>query len=191
MSDINILADRDDIVAVADNIRSLTGTTGAMTLTEMATVKGSGGGTGENLDSEIATQKQLIADIQTALEGKAAGGSGGGASVETVEVNFVSSGVTTSSIARYTEYWLTEYKDGKITFTDDYFPMNEDGATNFLASDCAMVGTVLVVTSSKNVDVSEATDGLMLRYTRLGTAVFEIDSTCPKTGATITIEFIS
>ncbi len=39
---IKVISNREDIVAIADNIRTLTGVTGELTLAEMATAKGSG-----------------------------------------------------------------------------------------------------------------------------------------------------
>lgn len=103
---IKILADRQDIVAVADAVRSKTGTTTGMTLGGMVSAinsirtgttlpelsdEGSSadlmsgkeliGSDGEvvtgtfTIDSELTTQDNLISQIQTALQGKAAGGS--------------------------------------------------------------------------------------------------------------------
>lgn len=73
---IKVLCERDDLVAVADNLRALTGTTNALTLEQMATIKGSG--TGENLDEEMSQQNQLLTELETVIDSKAAGGSGGG-----------------------------------------------------------------------------------------------------------------
>lgn len=101
---IQVLADREDIVAVADAVRNKTGTSGEMTLGEIASsINGISAGTelpeltnegsaadlllgkelinsdGEviegtfTIDSELTMQDDLITQIQTALEGKAAG----------------------------------------------------------------------------------------------------------------------
>lgn len=67
---IKVLCEREDIVAIADAVRSKTGTTNEMTLGEIA--NGIGGITGgENLDDVLTEQDDLIAQITTALEGKA------------------------------------------------------------------------------------------------------------------------
>ena len=53
--------------AIADEVRELSGTTGAMGLDDMATHIG-------EANADIASQAELIAQIQTALAGKVAGG---------------------------------------------------------------------------------------------------------------------
>lgn len=86
MSDL-IITEKSNITAIANNIRSLTGTTDALTLGQMATIKGSG--TGENLDEEMSQQNQLLTELETVIDSKAAGGSGGG-SVKTCTVTIES-----------------------------------------------------------------------------------------------------
>ena len=74
-----IICDSYELVAVADAIRTKTNTTSSMTIADMpAKITGISGG--ENLDNVIEEQDSLISQIQTALQGKAAGGgsSGGG-----------------------------------------------------------------------------------------------------------------
>lgn len=65
---IKVISNREDIVAIADNIRTLTGVTGELTLAEMATAKGSGGQGGVNLpeltnpatDDEVFLNQEYI-----------------------------------------------------------------------------------------------------------------------------------
>lgn len=83
MSDL-IITEKANITAVADNIRSITGHTGSLTLGEMATIKNTSQAV--NLDEELDEQDNLIAQIQTALEGKAAGSGSSGTTTETCTV---------------------------------------------------------------------------------------------------------
>lgn len=46
-----------------------------------------GGGSTEDLEAELAAQETLIANITTALQNKASGGSGGGSALETCDVS--------------------------------------------------------------------------------------------------------
>lgn len=66
MSDIKVIADKEDIVAIADEIRTLSGTTDTMGLDTMTFYT-------RDANNEVDTQADLIAQIQTALEGKASG----------------------------------------------------------------------------------------------------------------------
>lgn len=68
-----ILTEKSNLVAVADAIRSKTGQTGQMTLNQMISSTNNFAGS-EDLTSELSEQDELIAEIQTALEGKVAGG---------------------------------------------------------------------------------------------------------------------
>lgn len=77
MNDL-IITEKSNITAVADNIRALTGTTGALTLGQMATIKGSGGGTSEDLTAVLDTQETKLNELLEVLDGKAAGGGGTG-----------------------------------------------------------------------------------------------------------------
>ena len=56
----------ETLVAIADNVRAITGTTGELTPGEMTT-------SSTEISTEVDTQTELIEQIQTALEGKAGG----------------------------------------------------------------------------------------------------------------------
>lgn len=86
MSNIKVITNRDDIVAVANAIRSKIGETKNMTLGEMASniqnMSIGGGDGGQDLSAEIAAQKELIAQISETLDSKAAGGQDLSAEIE-------------------------------------------------------------------------------------------------------------
>jgi len=85
MSDL-VIIERQDVVSIADAVRSKTGETKDLTIGEMIDGIKSSSGASVNLDEEVATQNNLIAQIQTALENKVVGSSG--TSVDTCTVNF-------------------------------------------------------------------------------------------------------
>ena len=60
----------ESVEAIADEVRELSGTTELMGLTAIASNVG-------EANSEVNSQAELLAQIITALDGKAAGGSGG------------------------------------------------------------------------------------------------------------------
>lgn len=68
-----IITERANITALADALRAKTGQTGQMTLNQMISSTNNFAGS-EDLTSELSEQDELIAEIQTALEGKVAGG---------------------------------------------------------------------------------------------------------------------
>lgn len=68
MDKIKIIANKNEIVAIADEIRELNGTTDPMGLDAMASNL-------SDANDEVANQNELIESIVVALEGKAGGGS--------------------------------------------------------------------------------------------------------------------
>lgn len=87
----------EKITNVADGVRTLSATTSGLTLDQMASNV-------EAANSEITNQSELISQIMTALEGKAAGG----ASIETCTVTINhNSGSLYSVVA-------TKYENGQI-----------------------------------------------------------------------------
>ena len=77
----------EKMTALADEIRELSGTSGTMGLDAMANAVHT---ENVNFESNLSTQDNLIAQIQTALQGKAAGGGNGsgGGSIETITVKY-------------------------------------------------------------------------------------------------------
>lgn len=102
----------EKITSIADEVRELSGTTELMGLTAIASNVG-------EANSEINIQAELLGQIITALDGKAAGGSGGwGYSVtfntetgETVAVFSVSPGVGIQAPVCSVEEWEDEAGD--------------------------------------------------------------------------------
>ncbi|MBO5828728.1 MAG: hypothetical protein J6R59_09785 [Paludibacteraceae bacterium] len=156
MSDnIRVIADKQDIVDIADAVRSKINSVAKMTLGEIANnIRNINTGSGVNLDAEVTTQENvissqdtLIASIASALEGKAAGGSGG-VEVPLVTVTYTSTDVNvkmkyftlvdnaiqevtidsiiagdsgTIQVAKYTSVYIESLNAGTGMF-DEYFP---------------------------------------------------------------------
>ena len=98
-----VICDKADLVAVADVVREKTGGTDSITVEGLAdAVRGAN----VNLDTEITEQENIIDLIQTALEGKAAGGSGGGITMpEMVTINYEIANTPNGYNGMNLEYW--------------------------------------------------------------------------------------
>lgn len=107
MSDIKVIADKDEIVAIADAVRSKTGSNEKMNRLIGITNAVNEIGTGENLDAEINAQAELIDTLLITLDEKA--GVGGG-EVNTCTVRFVDGGDI-----GYTHYHYTKCVNGVIS----------------------------------------------------------------------------
>lgn len=119
MSDkVKILIDKSDLVGMADAIRSVIGSSDEFNIDELTTnVKENIGG--ENLDEVLEDQDDIIAQIQTALQGKASGGGGG--SVETCTLN-----ITVTHDYGYVEAIVTVADSDGIHTVSEYIA-SEDG----------------------------------------------------------------
>lgn len=122
------------LIQMTDTIAEPTffGTTGATGLTFQAETSAFGDATAEDvvagktftsatglkasgtfsLDTELSEQDNLISQIQTALQGKAGGGSGGGVNIKTCTVTVVNNSNDTVYVA------VTRFVNGEITDSD-------------------------------------------------------------------------
>lgn len=77
MEKIKVITDRDNLIAIAEAVRSKTGNTNNMTMRDIinginklsipSESGGSSGGNGQNLTAEINAQKELIAELNRIL----------------------------------------------------------------------------------------------------------------------------
>lgn len=152
------------MTAIADKIRSLLGISGAMGLDAMATNL-------SEVESEVGNQADLISQIASALEGKAAGSGG---AVETCSVTLVYNISWTSSITNvkfgYINYinGIYGYEEQQISsgsmtienvVCNSYFKPYEDGISLSVESEdgtsSLFWGQVIVGTSNTTITISE------------------------------------
>lgn len=114
----------------------------------------------ENLDSELAVQNNLIAQITTALEGKTAA---------TIETCTLSTGASHSESTKIT---ATIYKDGEIT--SEIFDVGT--TANTLISDCIVKNSfinMMYYTTSTNLELIHSSSGVGYNSKILGDATFD------------------
>lgn len=126
------------MTAIADKIRALLGISGKIGLDAMA----------DNLGTAVEacdSQAALIAQIRTALEGKAAGGSGGVVALDYISTDALKSqaidtGIKSTSNIAYeiqysptgggASYWLYQCIIGSDNYGNSYFPVCKNPTTN-------------------------------------------------------------
>lgn len=104
MEKIKVITDRDNLIAIAEAVRSKTGNTNNMTMRDIinginklsipSESGGSSGGSGQNLTAEINAQKELIAELNRIL----------GIKEETGDAEPEIDAFTTSASGRVPEY---------------------------------------------------------------------------------------
>lgn len=108
MEKIKVITDRDNLIAIAEAVRSKTGNTNNMTMRDIinginklsipSESGGSSGGSGQNLTAEINAQKELIAELNRILGIKEETGDGSGDAEPEIDT------FTTSASGRVPEY---------------------------------------------------------------------------------------
>lgn len=147
-----MLIQSETLTAIADKIRVLSGTTGAMGLDTMADHIG-------EANTDVATEAGLIAQIASALDGKAAGGDSGssGATIETCTVALA------GSYSNSLWIFYTAFIDGVVQAkhaTADMLPL-----TNVICGSGIFyyqIGTLLRVSCNAGTVVSKS--GTILYY---------------------------
>ena len=108
MEKIKVITDRDNLIAIAEAVRSKTGNTNNMTMRDIinginklsipSESGGSSGGSGQNLTAEINAQKELIAELNRILGIKEETGGDSGDTEPEIDT------ITTSASGRVPEY---------------------------------------------------------------------------------------
>lgn len=125
---INLLPEAIDITTPLAELNAANGGTAATTIDAAV----------DNTEAHASSQEALIAQIASALEGKAAGGGSGGGSIETctVTLNFVRGNAT----------YLTTLVDGKANITY-WFDAGETIVTNFIKGGLAITPNEMYISS--------------------------------------------
>ena len=132
------LIQEETLTALGDGVRGISGTTGAMSTETMTSHLVSA-------NSTIDEQADLIAQIATVLEGKAAGGSGG--SLETCTVTIYNAG-------NIMHCYACVYKDG--TATVNYGEPPTDFTPYIIAN--VIVGSDIYLFAGDNLEVPESSE---------------------------------
>lgn len=153
------------MTAIADEIRTLSGTTGTMGLDAMASNV-------STANDEVNSQTDLIAQITTALEGKAGGSGSGDASVETCTVNI-------SCFNEITALAYTTYENGEIV---------ANGDNSFYQKSCTLnnvvCGSAIFVTNVYNMNGASVSGGAnIVAYINTAGGVFRAPLTAGAIGS--------
>lgn len=141
-----MLVQSESLVAIADKIRVLSGTTNSKSLSEMAN-------DAKEANTEASAQADLIVQITSALEGKAAGS---GSSYGTCTVNF--SGRSQNVCVCY-----TKYENGVLS-------VGSSGISSSVLTNVLCGSTILF---PGNYLGAECTEGLIYAFSNFGGCVYQ------------------